>query len=910
MEPLSPLSELPGCGPGELFARLTKPVDLRPVVVCASHRQAQALQAAFAHAQIGLGAEVWETPQIVAFPTFVAMLDSSAQTRAADRQAELMLSDAESRVLWRICINESRAGEPLLRATDAAQLAAEAWNLCHEYRLALPLDDRAFADVGRFNAWATAYQHQLDRLAARDTALAERQILARVRDGEIELPGALVLAGFEDFTPRLADWLAALQDCGVDLWRLRDERPAQTIPRCVAVADGERELRAAAQWALVQTLDDPQRRVAVVVADLQSRRAAVQRIFDEVLCPQFDVPDAHSSPRPYNLTLGMALADCGFVQTALRLLQLASGGLDAAALSALLCAGDWGDGEDERLERSALDARLRRDGWLQLDLNGLLPLASSPLQARWRMLAALLPTRRQTPAEWNEAFTNFLDAAGWPGVRAIDSEEFQALARWREVLVEFSRLERVLGRIPLSAAVSALRELAERTLFQPQSGHARVQVMGQLEAQGLSFDALWVTGIDDERFPAASRPHPFIPQPLQRARGLPHASAERELAYAQTQLDGWRRRSGNLVLSYASAEAGSERAPSPLLAPWLAHIERLDVEGLPQSWQQSADRSDLEAIDDAHAPGPRTGSVLSGGTRVLGDQARCPFRGYALHRLAIRALETPAHGLQAYDRGNLVHDVLERLWSEWREQRALQVLSDDQLQTQVGVAVDDALQALQHKAPQRLQPVMRELEAQRLRELVVAWLAVERERAPFQVLKLEAHRPGEAQADETVREFEGLRLRLRPDRVDVDERGQRIVLDYKTGARKPPPWTGGRPEDPQLLMYALIEPQVSAVAFARLSVGDIGLQGIAADDGYGPGIAAYSDDKATRDAANWSALQGRWRGELATLATEVRDGWAAVLPKHPRQSCRDCGLHAVCRIREQVSLDEGEEVAT
>src|SRR3546814_4838377 len=86
------------------------------------------------------------------------------------------------------------------------------------------------------------------------------------------------------------------------------------------------------------------------------------RIFDEVLCPQFDAPDARSPPRPYNLTLGVPLADCGFVQTALRLLQLASGELDAAALSALLCAGDWGEGEDDRLERGALDARLRRDG--------------------------------------------------------------------------------------------------------------------------------------------------------------------------------------------------------------------------------------------------------------------------------------------------------------------------------------------------------------------------------------------------------------------------------------------------------------------------------------------------------------------------------------------------------------------
>src|SRR3546814_1652439 len=77
----------------------------------------------------------------------------------------------------------------------------------------------------------------------------------------------------------------------------------------------------------------------------------------------------------------------------------------------------------------------------------------------------------------------------------------------------------------------------------------------------------------------------------------------------------------------------------------------------------------------------------------------------------------------------LVHDVLERLWLGWREQRTLQALGDTELQAQVGTAVDDALTALQNKAPQRLQPVMRELEAQRLRELILAWLVVERERA-------------------------------------------------------------------------------------------------------------------------------------------------------------------------------------
>src|SRR3546814_14359745 len=114
------------------------------------------------------------------------------------------------------------------------------------------------------------------------------------------LPVAVVLAGFEDVSPRLADWLAALRERDVDMRCLRDERPAQT-PRCVVAADGERELRAAAQWALAQTLDDPPRRVAVVVTDLPSRPAAVQPLFDEVFCAQFDSPDPPHPPRPNHL---------------------------------------------------------------------------------------------------------------------------------------------------------------------------------------------------------------------------------------------------------------------------------------------------------------------------------------------------------------------------------------------------------------------------------------------------------------------------------------------------------------------------------------------------------------------------------------------------------------------------------
>lgn len=913
--PILPMFDsLAACPADELHARLAAAAPSAAVLVCASHRQAQALHEAHARWRVAAGFAVWDTPQILGFDAFVDRLYTQARPALVLAGAALppCIAAAEARVLWRLCIDESREPLPLLRAGDAAALAAEAWALCHEYRLPLPLEAGGFADVERFNGWAQSYRRRLERLGVIDAALFDRALLGYVRDGALAVPDAIVLAGFEETTPRLDDWLAALAARSVTLSRLADER-APLTPRLVAAADEELELRAAAAWARTQLQAEPPRRVAVIVPDIGARRAAVQRIFDEQLCPSLDAPGAHSVARPYDLTLGMPLAACGPVQAALQLLQLAALGCDAATRGTLFASPYWGD-EAARLQRTAFDATLAAEGWLDADLAALLPLAPAPLREDWRAYAAALPPRRQTPAEWAELFTAALAVVRWPGVRPLDSEEFQMLSRWREVLLQFAALDRVLGRIPLSAAVSALRELAERTLFQAQAGDVRLQVMGVLEAQGLSFDALWVCGIDDERWPAASRPHPFIPHRLQRRHGLPHASAQRELAYAQAQLDGWRRRSGELVLSYARSGDGREQAPSPLLADLALAVEALAVEALPQAWRDSAAAARIETLDDAHAPPPAEGAVLGGGTRVLGDQARCPFRGYAVHRLGARPLEAAGYGITAIDRGVLVHRVLEHLWSDWREQRALLALDDASVGAQVASAVDAALDELQRRAPQRLRPVLRTLEAQRLTALIRDWLDVERARAPFRVLSVENRaldgEAGEGVAADATTEFEGLRLRLRPDRVDVDAHGRRIVLDYKTGARKTPPWADGRPEDPQLLLYALTEADISALAFARLAAGDIGLQGIACDERFAAGIADYAADPATREAASWAALHGQWRGELATLAREIRAGWAAVAPKHPRQSCRDCGLHALCRIREDVSLDEGEEVAT
>src|SRR5208337_3037116 len=86
--------------------------------------------------------------------------------------------------------------------------------------------------------------------------------------------------------------------------------------------------------------------------------------------------------------------------------------------------------------------------------------------------------------------------------------------------------------------------------------------------------------------------------------------------------------------------------------------------------------------------------------------------------------------------------------------------------------------------------VVRANEARRLRALVIAWLALERERAPFAVREVEAQRSIE---------LGQLTFRLRLDRVDALAGGGLAILDYKSGrVESLSRWFDTRPQASQL----------------------------------------------------------------------------------------------------------------
>ncbi|MGH8633458.1 MAG: PD-(D/E)XK nuclease family protein, partial [Burkholderiales bacterium] len=526
-------------------------------------------------------------------------------------------------------------------------------------------------------------------------------------------------------------------------------------------------------------------------------------------------------------------------------------------------------------------------------------LAGTPLLgarlARWAPAAERARRLRQPASAWSATFQGLLAGLGWPGERALDSEEFQTFDKWREVVAGLSALDLVSGSLRFEEALAALRRLAADTLFQPESEGAPVQVLGVLEATALEFDHLFVTGLTDEALPASPRPNPFLPIGLQRRLGVPHASAEWETKFARQALWQWRAAAPRVSLSYPSQDSERALRGSPLLT------------GIPQAALQPAlpfhrdavfAARAIEPLADFTAPPLAPGAHVGGGASFFKNQADCPFRAFAVHRLGAQALEAGHAGLDARERGTLAHEAAAALWRELKTHARLDAMNEEEMARAAESAAAAAVRRMRGERPDVMTEAFGRLEQERLARLLAGLLRVEQLRAPFEVVACEERRPIA---------LGGVEVNVRVDRIDGLENGTRVILDYKTGrARSTARWLDERPDELQLPLYVVTDAgEVAAAAFVALNARDTGFRGIARAEGVLPGVQTVEQAAGGRY-TGWSELTAAWRRALEKLAAEYLSGAAPVAPRDYPRTCEYCDIKTLCRVREL--LDRGPVV--
>jgi probable DNA repair protein len=843
----------------DLFARLAEGQAARVTVVTPNRRLARALTAEFDAHQTSRGLSVWEAADILPFDAWVQRLWEEALYSEAGGSLPLLLTPPQEQAIWQ----EIVAKAELLSPAHAARQCREAWRLMHAWRIA---PSGGGDDAAAFREWARQYEKrtQGDTDAARLPDLAFR----------VKEPNLVVAYAFDIVPPQTQQFLERfpLEYCRPDA--------VNGAATKLGLASAREELEKAAAWARAR-LEEGKQRIGVVVPELAKRRKEVVRVFSRVMQPGFNLPGAAKTPMPFNVSVGEPLVDYPLVDAALALIRLSFQELDFAQASRLIRSPFIGGAESEMTRRARLDARLRQELGTAVSLPKLVAAVEHAPLLRLHLegLFSLRTREKQSAGSWARHFSALLEAAGFPGERALDSAEFQTLAKWHEALGELAKLERVSTDGGCQDAFNALKDLCAETLFQPESPDAPIQVLGTLESAGLRFESLWVTGLTDEAWPLATAPNPFLPVALQKRAGIPQASPEDSLALARRITEEWQRSAQEVVFSYPRKEEDRDLAPSALIG----HLGEgaPDIPPLPSYRDLLFSLRKTASLKDAKGP-PVSPGPVRGGTRVLADQAACPFRAFARWRLSAEPLEPPVAGPDARQRGSLLHALMKHLWSELEGSRALRQDPAPAIARAAEAAVKES----------RLEGRFAELERVRLAKLAREWLQVEQSRADFEVAAAEQERS---------LFLSGLEFTSRIDRMDRLADGSHALIDYKTGNRvTPKDWQPPRPDDPQLPLYAVAAPEdLSAVAFARLHPGAMRFSGFSRVEKAVPGLKLYRD---------WPGLLASWKKEAEALGAAFAAGEAAVDPKRDLQTCERCDLQTLCRVYEKFNvLEEAED---
>jgi ATP-dependent helicase/nuclease subunit B len=852
------------------------------------------------------GRRAWIPAQAMPWTMWLERLRLSALAAGALPPTMLLDASAERELWHRIILGASPS---LLNPRGAARHAADAWSLFHAWRNAGESLHSITArdgedDAATFGVWAERYQRKLDALGAIDRAALADALAAAASLLWPGNSGDVVLYGFTALASQQRRLIAALRAAGLSI----DELPAMhetAVSRGrVSCPTPSEELAQALGFARARLAAEPQARIAIVVADLETRRDETIALAEEILCPDALLALAPDAPRPYDVSLGEPLAAAPIVACASTLIALSIGAVDAASAASAIRAPFLPDASAMWHSRAALERGWRDEGRRDVAWNDVLAALRRVDASLSMRYAGIAPPSRSArlPREWARAWSDWLTALGWPGTAPLSSAQWQAREAWSAALAQFAASGPITGPLTAADAMEALRALLADTRWAAESPPTPIRILGVLEAAGLSLDHAWLAGFDAHRWPPAASPSPFLPLGWQHARGVTRAHPDTALAHAQALTLQLGTIAREIVVSHAERIDDAPSTISPLFASWPPVAAQ--VPPASARFRDAFAAVELARSFDDTAPALTDGAPMGGGATLFESHSTCPFQAFARFRLRADAWDECPDGLSMKERGNVLHAVLKAFWDGVNDHATLANLDSAQMMARVAAAVAQGKAKLPPARWRALPPAIASAETQRLAAILAAWLdEVERGRPPFRV------RAHEQSID---CEIEGVGVRVRVDRIDELAEGGLAIIDYKSGrAVKPQRWFAARPEGIQLAVYAhgverTGDDAVRALAYAQVRAGEIAVSGIAEAGDAWPGLDVPGAAGSRLPVVRWTDARRQLRERVATLARGVRSGDARVAPRD-RAACQYCGLQPLCRI--QVLDDRGERAS-
>ncbi len=835
----------------------------------------------FARERLKRGLETWERPLIYSLEAWLVSCWQEARYSVAEVPSLLSLS--QERALWHDIIEQEHP--QLFDVSATVRLARAAASLISEWHI--PSEGELWSDhvdAQQFQRWYREFRRK-----CRDNNWSARADLPRLvagwfSSGELR-PQMTAFVGFENNSPALDRVLSAM---GASCVRLPFDHPK---PAKKAAAKGfdsfPDEIQFAARRLRYLFEDNPQLSLALFVPELAEQSALAQRTLDAVFFPssaaKLSGPQTASRESMFRISAADLLIDQPLVASALLFLNLALPRIDHSDAGAILRSPFIHGAQAEQNQRALADNDLRKRRELDVNFRDIERVSHScpVLTGCWHKLAQLFPKtlQRRPLSEWSELISDMLAALGWPGDRELTPREDRIIESWKDHLSELSSLGLISLPVTFESAVVQLRRLLSVRLERGE-WLSPIQVLDAGLANGVEFDYAIAVGLSEETWPPPVRVSPLVPLKLQRIHKVPGTTVQdvREERTRRTQ-----------ALFESSTEVTVTFCDR--LASIAANLVAKKSRELP-IWDgqlpiESFSPEPLEQRPDGQAPAFVAAGEVRGGTGVIKAQSQCPFQAFAKYRLHARRPEDASIGFDALDRGGFVHKALEIVWRQLQSLKNLLRMPPAELKDLVRDSIAEAVKT-NDSGP--LHALSVETERERLQEVVLDWLDVERARQQdFTVETIE---------QEQKFEIPGLSLNLRVDRIDRLSNGNLVLIDYKSGKQSRPKLAGERPSEPQLLVYAAsVDSNVDGVFFGQLKPREVKAVGYSRTKQFKGQTAEVKKD--------WDTYIETSCANVQKLALEFVHGVAEVRPTGG--PCEFCGMKPFCRVNEKGGVPEEEE---
>jgi len=790
-------------------------------------------------------------------------------------ESQTLINSHQERLLWQQIIEEV-LGKNFSSITDTVIKA-------HELLINWQLDVANWSkyeseDVIVFKRLNNKFEEYCKKKNLATTCQLPSLLLPYLQQRELKI----TFTGFNEYPPQLQTFIDTLQKSNYQIAHHDPNNYKNSSYKKLSFAKQCDEITTIARWAKQLTNHNSTVNIGVVVANLTDLRPEIIRIFNDVL----------GNTKSINVSAGIIFSSLPMISQTLDLLALREP-FDLIALSKVLLSPYIHGAKTEKSNRALFDFQLHQLNQSQFWLTDIEFLAKKYAKDISILINTLQKTRdiftqiknkKLCNSEWTKIFAQILQILGWPDENLTEAES-NAIKRFTELLEEFATTDLIAGKTSYTQALRFLHNMAGHTIFQAEHETNRdssINILGTLEAAGINFDYLWVMGLDQESWPEAPHPNPFIPIKIQKKFGLPHSSAERELHFSEELIKRFKRSAREVIFSYVKQNEDRAVESSALVAdiPEICADDLDLVAFTPRAEEIYANRKMEKSVTNAYTSlALMPNELVRGGSRIIESQSLCPFRAFAEFRLSAKEFKQPEPGISKLKRGTLIHTALEKFWHEVKNHQNLCALDQATLQELIKKCVEYALNK------EYLSQTLYSLEQKCLIKILNRWLEIEKARPPFEVVATE----------KTIETALGpMQIKLRIDRIDRLTDGSLLLIDYKTGKKLPTifDWFGKRPKNPQLPLYCIAVSEAQALAFAQINVESIKFKSITLDE-LALGLRS-ADETNFKNNINWQELIGYWQEILVALAKDFTSGHAEPQPLSP-QVCRQCKFGVLCR---------------